>query len=69
MSKKRGADGKQDGEEYNPWLAYGQSKTANILFASALADKLKLKGVLAFSVAPGCTFFHKLLKGVERRTY
>lgn len=35
-------------------MAYGQSKTANILFASALAGRLKQKGVLAFSVEPGC---------------
>jgi len=44
----------QDGAEYKPWLAYGQSKTANILFAAGLAEKLKGKGVLAFSVGPGC---------------
>jgi NAD(P)-dependent dehydrogenase (short-subunit alcohol dehydrogenase family) len=41
-------------ETYNPWLGYAQSKTANILFSSALARKLKNKGgVLAFAVNPG----------------
>ncbi|KIM97037.1 hypothetical protein OIDMADRAFT_44470 [Oidiodendron maius Zn] len=40
-------------EPYNSWLGYGQSKTANILFSSALARKLKDMGVLAFSVNPG----------------
>ena len=45
---------KQDGREYNPWLAYGQSKTANILVSAALAEKLKNKGVLSFSLQPGC---------------
>lgn len=46
---------KQDGADYNPWTAYSQSKTANILFATALADKLGSKGVLAFSLNPGRT--------------
>ncbi|PMD54086.1 NAD(P)-binding protein [Hyaloscypha bicolor E] len=50
----------KDGKEYNPWLGYGQSKTANILFASALAEKLKGKGVLAFSVDPGLVVDTKL---------
>lgn len=45
-------------EAYKPWIAYGDSKVANILFASALARKLKSKGIIAFSVHPGCeTFF------------
>lgn len=43
----------QDGAEYNPWLAYSQSKTANVLFASALAERFKSRGVLAFSLNPG----------------
>lgn len=39
--------------EYNPWAAYGQSKTANILFAVEL-DKLgQAFGVRAFAVHPG----------------
>ena len=45
----------QNGAEYNPWIAYSQSKTANILFTTGLANKLKNKGVLAFSLNPGCT--------------
>ncbi|KAK9252712.1 hypothetical protein V1507DRAFT_443522 [Lipomyces tetrasporus] len=40
-------------EAYNPWLAYAQSKTANILFASSLARRLKSRGVLAFALNPG----------------
>jgi NAD(P)-dependent dehydrogenase (short-subunit alcohol dehydrogenase family) len=44
----------QNGTEYNPWLAYGQSKSANILFSSALARKLKGTGVEVFSLNPGC---------------
>ncbi|RDW60286.1 hypothetical protein BP5796_11892 [Coleophoma crateriformis] len=43
----------KDGKEYNPWLGYAQSKTANILFSSALARKLKKQGLLSYSVNPG----------------
>jgi NAD(P)-dependent dehydrogenase (short-subunit alcohol dehydrogenase family) len=40
-----------DGKEYDKWAAYGQSKTANILFALSIANRWK--GVTAFSVHPG----------------
>ena len=39
--------------DYSPWLAYGQSKTANILFALALDERGKAEGVRAFSLHPG----------------
>ena len=39
--------------EYSPWIAYGQSKTANALFARELARRGGAKGLLAFSVHPG----------------
>jgi NAD(P)-dependent dehydrogenase (short-subunit alcohol dehydrogenase family) len=39
--------------DYDRWLAYGQSKTANILFAVALDQRGKDKGVRAFSLHPG----------------
>jgi NAD(P)-dependent dehydrogenase (short-subunit alcohol dehydrogenase family) len=39
--------------EYIPWMAYGQSKTANILFALALDERAKAHGVRAFSLHPG----------------
>ncbi|MDM0008320.1 oxidoreductase [Variovorax sp. J22G73] len=38
---------------YDPWLAYGQSKTANALFAVGLDARGKAHGVRAFSVHPG----------------
>lgn len=45
---------KQNGEHYNEWYAYGQSKTANMLMALSLAEKLGSKrGLLAFSLHPG----------------
>lgn len=39
--------------EYNPLSAYGQSKTANILFALALDERFKSEGIRAFSAHPG----------------
>ena len=45
---------KQEGKNYDKWRAYGQSKTANMLFTVALAQKLGPKrGLLAFSLHPG----------------
>ncbi|KAM0190114.1 hypothetical protein ACHAPI_009626 [Fusarium lateritium] len=42
-----------NGELYDKWAAYGQSKTAVSLTALALAEKLGPKGLLSFSVCPG----------------
>jgi NAD(P)-dependent dehydrogenase (short-subunit alcohol dehydrogenase family) len=39
--------------EYAPWTAYGQSKSANALFARELARRAGEKGLLSFSVHPG----------------
>ncbi|KAK0610130.1 hypothetical protein B0T17DRAFT_501023 [Bombardia bombarda] len=41
-----------NGETYNKWTAYGQSKSANCLFALSLAEKFGPK-LLAFSLHPG----------------
>ena len=43
----------QDGKNYNPWHAYGQSKTANILFSFYLGKKLQKQGIAVFAVHPG----------------
>ena len=43
-------------DSYDKWQAYGQSKTANALFANALSRRLKETGGLAFSVHPGGIF-------------
>lgn len=40
--------------EYNGWIAYGQSKTANILFSISLTQKLQSKGIVSYAVHPGC---------------
>ena len=39
---------------YNGWLAYGQSKTANILFTVYLTQHLASSGIVSYSVHPGC---------------
>lgn len=39
--------------EYEKWTAYGQSKTANVLFAVELDTRLQDKGVHAFALHPG----------------
>jgi NAD(P)-dependent dehydrogenase (short-subunit alcohol dehydrogenase family) len=39
--------------EYAPFTAYGRSKTANILYAVALNDRLKGRGIRATSLHPG----------------
>ena len=38
---------------YDKWIAYGQSKTANALFALALDARGEADGIRAFSVHPG----------------
>lgn len=43
-------------EPYDKWKAYGQSKTANALFANALSRRLKASGGHAFAVHPGGIF-------------
>ena len=39
--------------EYQPFLGYGRSKTANILYAVALDKRLKSRGIRATSLHPG----------------
>jgi NAD(P)-dependent dehydrogenase (short-subunit alcohol dehydrogenase family) len=39
--------------EYHPWISYGQSKTANALFALELDRRLRARGASAYSVHPG----------------
>jgi NAD(P)-dependent dehydrogenase (short-subunit alcohol dehydrogenase family) len=38
---------------YDPWIAYGRSKTANILFAVAFDERHRRDGVRACAVHPG----------------
>ena len=41
------------GRQYNGWKSYGQSKLANLLYAKALADRLKGTNITAVAVHPG----------------
>jgi NAD(P)-dependent dehydrogenase (short-subunit alcohol dehydrogenase family) len=52
--------------DYIPWMAYGQSKTANILFALAMDQRGKAHGVRAFSLHPGSIVNTGLSKYVSR---
>jgi NAD(P)-dependent dehydrogenase (short-subunit alcohol dehydrogenase family) len=45
--------GFDNGNKYHRYWAYGQSKTANILFAKELSNRYGSKGLLAFSLHPG----------------
>jgi NAD(P)-dependent dehydrogenase (short-subunit alcohol dehydrogenase family) len=38
---------------YDPWLGYGQSKTANILFAVGMAQRFASEGIKTNAVHPG----------------
>ncbi|KAF2827699.1 NAD(P)-binding protein [Ophiobolus disseminans] len=54
----------RNGAVYDQWEAYGQSKTANILFSNALAKGLGPKGLKAFSLHPGVSFGTSLSPGL-----
>jgi NAD(P)-dependent dehydrogenase (short-subunit alcohol dehydrogenase family) len=41
---------------YNGFIAYGQAKTANILFSVGINKKLGRKGVRSYAVHPGCKY-------------
>ncbi|KAG5720313.1 Retinol dehydrogenase 12 [Termitomyces sp. T112] len=45
--------GFDEGKTYDKWTAYGQSKTANILFAVELAERYKDTKLKVFSIHPG----------------
>ncbi|XXH00879.1 hypothetical protein Hte_007230 [Hypoxylon texense] len=41
------------GQAYHHWTAYGQAKTANVLFAHALTRRLRARGVTSTATHPG----------------
>ncbi|KAJ8096472.1 hypothetical protein POJ06DRAFT_203929 [Lipomyces tetrasporus] len=45
--------GFKDGREYDAWDAYGQSKSANILFAKYFASKVPTKEIACIALHPG----------------
>ncbi|CAH0046481.1 unnamed protein product [Clonostachys solani] len=56
----------QDGKEYDPWRGYGQAKSANIIFARSLANKLRHLNATSFSVTPGLVLETNLQDTVDR---
>jgi len=40
-------------EDYSKWVAYGQAKTANVLFSVALDRRFRDRGIRSFAVHPG----------------
>lgn len=42
-----------ESESYDPWVSYGQAKTANALFAVGLDARAQARGIHAYSVHPG----------------
>ena len=42
-----------DNQPYQKWLSYGRSKTANVLFAGGLNQRLQCLGITANAVHPG----------------
>ncbi|KAH6613090.1 putative short-chain dehydrogenase [Boeremia exigua] len=55
----------EDGKTYNQWVAYGQSKTGNVLFSKALARKLGSRGLQSYSLHPGVNLETSLSGAVE----
>jgi len=39
--------------EYAPWVSYGRSKTANILFTKGLEDRFANEGIHSYAIHPG----------------
>lgn len=58
-----------DGKSYNPWFAYSQSKTANLLFTISLAEMLKDKGIFSFAATPGLILETNLQADVTPEMY
>ncbi|CRG87050.1 hypothetical protein PISL3812_04064 [Talaromyces islandicus] len=50
---------------YDPWIAYGQSKTANLWTANEVDRRYNKRGIRAFSVQPGGVVETRLLKHVS----
>ncbi|KAJ9134304.1 Retinol dehydrogenase 13 [Pleurostoma richardsiae] len=57
------------GKTYDGWSAYGQSKTANMLFSVELARRLADRGVYSFSVHPGGILDTGLAQHLEMKAF
>lgn len=54
-----------DGERYQRWLSYAQSKTGNALMGLSLAEKLGSRGLLSFSMCSGTSYTSLSAHGVS----
>ncbi|KAF2015068.1 short chain dehydrogenase/ reductase-like protein [Aaosphaeria arxii CBS 175.79] len=43
----------KNGSVYNGYIAYGQAKTANVLFSLSLTERLRDQGIVSYAVHPG----------------
>ena len=50
---------------YDPWLAYGQSKTANVLFAVEATRRWRVSGITANAVHPGAILETNLTRHMD----
>jgi NAD(P)-dependent dehydrogenase (short-subunit alcohol dehydrogenase family) len=57
-----------DRREYEPFAAYGQSKSANSLFAVELDRRGRAEGVRAFAVHPGTIVETNLIRHIDAET-
>jgi NAD(P)-dependent dehydrogenase (short-subunit alcohol dehydrogenase family) len=53
-----------ENREYDPFLAYGQSKTANVLFTVSLDERGKADNIRAFAVHPGAILDTELSRSI-----
>jgi NAD(P)-dependent dehydrogenase (short-subunit alcohol dehydrogenase family) len=58
-----------DGADYDPWTGYGQAKTANILFAYGLSQRLGKHKVTAAAAHPGYNTDTQLGAHLEMKDY
>lgn len=54
-----------DGKNYQRWLSYGQSKTANALMGLALSENLGAHGLVAFPLCPGTSYTNLSAHGAD----
>jgi NAD(P)-dependent dehydrogenase (short-subunit alcohol dehydrogenase family) len=54
---------------FDGWSAYGQAKTASILFSIELTRRLKDKGILSFAVHPGSTWTTDISKNLTQEDF
>ncbi|KFY38226.1 hypothetical protein V494_04483 [Pseudogymnoascus sp. VKM F-4513 (FW-928)] len=58
-----------DGNKYNRWIAYGQAKSANMLFSISLAQKLGSQGLVSVSLHPGVIPTTRLGRDLEMEDF